>query len=113
MLVPEDNSQLLEEIKELIEAPAPAQPDGYLEKLEHTLTDGYATALALEAERWRLERKIGDVARKLGDPSSELGPQDLASLAKKMSAADSRLTHLRGMLSSLRDRANEARATAA
>ena len=112
MRVPEDNSLLLEEIKELIEAPAPPQPDGYLEKLEHTLTDGYATALALEAERWRLQRKIGEVAQKLGSPGSELGPEELASLAKKMSAADVRLTHLRGMLTSLRDRASEARATA-
>ena len=31
---------------------------GDLDTIEHTLTDGYARALALEAERWRLERRV-------------------------------------------------------
>src|SRR5712691_8402762 len=30
-------------------------------QLERTLTDGYARALALEAERWRLQQRIGEM----------------------------------------------------
>jgi hypothetical protein len=46
------------QIEELLSADAPT-----LARMEDTLTEGYAKALALEAERWRLERRIGEVAR--------------------------------------------------
>ena len=49
---------MLQQIEELLDAEAPN-----VEVLESTLTEGYAQALALEAERWRLERRLGEVAR--------------------------------------------------
>ena len=49
---------MLEQIEELLGAEEPT-----LARMEDTLTEGYAQALALEAERWRLERRIGEVAR--------------------------------------------------
>ena len=48
---------LLEQIDELLAEPAPEGEPASLDVLERTLTDGYAYALALEAERWRLEQR--------------------------------------------------------
>jgi septal ring factor EnvC (AmiA/AmiB activator) len=80
-----------------------------LARLEDTLTAGYACALALEAERMRLERRIAEVAGKLGDDDSDLRAQELGALAAKLSCADADLTKLRGVLTSLKQHAREAR----
>ena len=102
-----------EEIRTLLEAPPAGDDAPSLDAIEHTLTAGYARALALEAERWRLERRIADVASKLGDePSGDLQQSELAKLGQRLSAADGDLSRLRGLLSSLRSRADEVRATA-
>jgi hypothetical protein len=100
-----------DEIRHLLEAPPTGEDAPSLGHIEHTLTAGYARALALEAERWRLERKITEVAAKLGDESSELRASELTTLGRRLSAADGNLTQLRGLLSSLRTRAAEVRAT--
>ena len=63
---------LFEEISQLIAAPVDGADAPPLARLEDTLTAGYARALALEAERWRIERRIGQVATALQDDSSEL-----------------------------------------
>lgn len=81
-----------------------------IDELEHTLTSGYAAALGLEAERWRLERKIADAAGRISREGGE--EHQLADLAERLSAAGSDLTRLRGMLSALRERADAARAAA-
>jgi hypothetical protein len=49
--------ELLEQIDELLAEPAPKEEPASLAYLERTLTDGYAYALELESERWRLERR--------------------------------------------------------
>ena len=63
---------MLQQIEELLNA-----DEATLDTLESTLTDGYAQALALEAERWRLERRLSEVAREggtgLGDELSSIG----------------------------------------
>ena len=46
-----------QQIEDLLTAESPT-----LARVEDTLTEGYARALAIEAERWRLERRIGEVA---------------------------------------------------
>lgn len=105
--MPEDHSTLLDEIQTLLSGPGP-DPAGYLAQVEETLTAGYARALALEAERWRLERQIGTVARELAegeDPDTD----DLAALARRISTTDGDLARLRTLLGSLRDRARELR----
>ena len=58
---------VIDEIQELLTAPQPKEADAYLERLESTLTAGYAHALQLEGERWRIERRIGELAARLAD----------------------------------------------
>src|SRR5919198_693855 len=50
-----------EEIRTLLEAPPVGEDAPSIDAVEHTLTAGYARALALEAERWRLERRLDAV----------------------------------------------------
>ena len=82
-----------------------------LDQLEDTLTSGYAAALALEAERWRIERRISEVAALLGE-GKRGGTKEIVKLAERLNAADADLARLRGMLSTLRDRADAVRAAA-
>jgi len=100
-----------EEIRTLLEAPPEGADAPSLDHIEDTLTAGYAHALTLEAERWKLERKIAEVAADLGDGVTETSHSELADLGKRLSDADGDLTHLRDLLSSLRTRADEVRTT--
>jgi hypothetical protein len=86
---------MLEQIEELLGAEEPT-----LARMEDTLTEGYAQALALEAERWRLERRIGEVAR---DGRTDL--EELRSLGLRLSRADGELATLRLLLGRLHERA--------
>lgn len=98
-----------DEIRTLLEAAPDGEDAPTLDAIEHTLTAGYARALALEAERWRLERRIAEVASKLADDTSELSHAELAKLGERLSAADGDLSRLRALLSSLRTRADQVR----
>jgi chromosome segregation ATPase len=93
---------MTQQIEKLLGADAPT-----LARLEETLTEGYAQALALEAERWRLERRLGEMAREGGDVGEEL-----QSLGKRLTSADSELAELRMLLGSLQARTRSARAAA-
>jgi hypothetical protein len=101
-----------EEIRTLLDAPPTGDDAPSLDDIEHTLTAGYANALALEAERWRLERRIAEAASKLDDRSGRPEQSELAQLGRRLSATDGHLTNLRGLLSSLRSRADEVRTSA-
>jgi hypothetical protein len=80
----------------------------HVRELERTLTDGYATALALEGERIRIERKIDGVTAAIGaDPQ---GAKELSALAERRAKLDRDLSHLRGRLGLLKERARELRA---
>ncbi|MGZ8693562.1 MAG: hypothetical protein ACXWZY_03350 [Gaiellaceae bacterium] len=98
-----------DEIRSLLEAPPNGEDAPTIGAIEHTLTAGYARALALEAERWRLERRIAEVAAKLGGKSQDVEYSELTQLGQRLSAADGDLSNLRGLLSSLRSRADEVR----
>jgi hypothetical protein len=98
-----------DEIRLLLDAPAYGHDAPSLDAIEHTLTAGYARALALEAERRRLERQIAEVASELAGESSER-TSELATLGRRLADADCDIAQLRGLLSSLRTRASEARA---
>ena len=107
-----DTGALFEEITRLLDAPARGVDAPPLADVEHTLTSGYAVALALEAERWRLERQLSAAVTQLAsDAGAEA--QELGSLAKRLHAADGELARLRNALGTLRDRAGELRATTA
>jgi hypothetical protein len=100
-----------DEIRSMLDTPPLGEDAPSLDAIEHTLTAGYASALALEAERWRLERRIAKVAAKLGGKSREIEHSELTQLGQQLSAADGDLSKLRGLLTSLRSRADEVRAT--
>jgi uncharacterized membrane protein len=99
-----------EDIRNLLDAPPTGDEAPTLDHIEHTLTSGYARALALEAERWRLERKIADLAARLGEEVTDEDATQLAKLSQGLADADADLTGLRALLVSLRSRADEVRA---
>jgi hypothetical protein len=102
-----------DDIRILLDAPPTGADAPTLDHIEHTLTSGYARALALEAERRNIERKLADVASRLGDETTDEDASALAQLGQRLSAADDDLIRLRALLASLRTRADEVRTNAA
>ena len=76
---------MLKRIEELLDAPTSGAAAPSLASLEHTLTEGYAEALALEAERLR-------------------ATDELVTLATRVTRADVELGKLRAMLDRLQAR---------
>jgi hypothetical protein len=82
--------------------------------LEDTLTAGCAGALALEAERLRLERRLGELAGEIAAGAADRGTQrELASLGERLLGADARLEELRALLAEARVRVSDLRAVVA
>jgi hypothetical protein len=100
------------EIRTLLDTPAVGKDAPPLAHIEDTLTAGYARALAVEAERRRLERRIAEIASGI-DADVELHSSELRTLARRMEGATADLANLRALLALLRDRAAEVRAAAA
>lgn len=91
----DDTASLIKRVKAL----HASSPDA-----EDTLMDGYARALALEAERLRLERSFGELAQALaGDHDSKRLPE-LRSLKQRISSTDEELALLRSVLTLVRRR---------
>jgi hypothetical protein len=103
---------MLQQIEKLLIAPTSGAAAPTLASLEDTLTEGYAQALALEAERWRLERRLGEVARTAADPATSSLAEELSALAKRLTRADGELQNLRSLLGSLHERARAMRLAA-
>lgn len=80
-----------------------------LDEIERTLTDGYARALSLEAEQWRIGKRIQEVAQSLQRGDTEKKARELASLAKRLDGNTDDLTVLRTRLAHLRRHADEIR----
>lgn len=104
-----DLSALLQRIRSQLDVRGadPARP--VLTEMEHTLTDGYARALELEAERLRLERRIGELAHNLDGPEEA---RELRGLATRLRTADEDLASLRDVLGALQQHVDDARAAA-
>ena len=96
-------------IEELLDAPEDGASAPSLARMEETLTDGYAEALALEAERARIERRIGEVAVTAEDRGESGLVEELSMLAERMRCADRELRKLRSMLRRLNERTRSAR----
>ena len=88
-----------ERIVELLRLPESGRGAPTLARVEETLTEGYAVALQLEAERLRLERRIRAAA---GEAKA---PGELETLSERLTTADGELAQLRTMLGTLHDRA--------
>jgi ABC-type phosphate transport system auxiliary subunit len=102
-----------DQIRSMLESPPSGVKAPSLDEIEDTLTAGYANALALDAERLRIERKIAEIAASLDAEPEDSRAAELATLGQRLTAAGGDLAQLRALLSSLRTRANEVRTTAA
>ena len=82
-----------------------------LDEIERTLTDGYAEALALEAEQLRIERRMATVAQHIDDGDATANAQELVSLARQLDGSRGSSTALRSVLADLRSHASVVRLT--
>jgi hypothetical protein len=93
---------VLTEIRSLLDVPegkdAPSR-----DEVEHTLTNGYAYALALEGERLRIERRLRALLRSGG--SGKPATDEVAELTGRLAHADQELAGVRALLSSVRAQA--------
>jgi hypothetical protein len=76
-----------------------AELEPNLDAVEHTLTDGYARALALDGERLRVEEKI----RELAGNDDRLG--EIRILKARLVLVEEELSQLRGLLGTLAETA--------
>ena len=106
-----ETTSLYEDIHALLQEAPGAEQGAFLARLEHTLTDGYARALVLEAERVRLERRMDELTDGLREDPADAPTDELATVARRLSDADSELSSLRGTLARLRARARALRAS--
>jgi hypothetical protein len=97
-------TELLAQISALI-----AEPECDRERIERTLTDGYAHALSLEGEKWRLEKRIDELAHGLQRGNTEGKAKELSSLTKRLDGNASELVLLRRRLGELRRHADAVR----
>jgi hypothetical protein len=88
----EDLPALFDRIRALLNGHVSDAPPPRTEDVEHTLTDGYARALALEGERLRTERRITALAGEAEHAS------ELRALKSRLGSLDSDLNELRDLL---------------
>jgi hypothetical protein len=100
-------ARLYDDIRALLDEPADEEGPLLRARLEHTLTDGYARALELEAESKRLERRVAALAEGLNGDSPRPAAEELGLAARRLGDVDAELTKLRGILTELRARASE------
>ena len=91
-----NRAAVLVDIAALTAAQSPA-----LDEVERTLADGYACALAIEAERLGLQRRLEDTARQLGTRPPAARIAEVSGLANGVARADGELTELRTALARL------------
>ena len=101
-----DLPRLVGRIHELLDAQADDPPAPLLATIEHTLTDGYARALALEGESLRIEREIGELLAKLKEGRKT---KELSVLVDRMARTETEVADLRELLTVLRRRADTVR----
>ncbi len=110
-LAPDAIPTLLEQIDELLAEPH-SEGAATLAHLERTLTDGYAYALALESERWRLEQRLSELAGELHEGDQDEKSQELAQISRRLSSNEAALETLRSTLARLRNHATAVRGAA-
>lgn len=80
-----------------------------LDRVESSLTDGYAHALSLEAEKWRLEKRVSEVTQELHRGDTAEKTKELSKLAQGLDTNAATLGQLRTLLSDLRRFADRVR----
>ena len=104
-----DLAPLLERISRLLKNRSADPGKPLVTEMEDTLTDGYARALQLEAERLRLERRIGELAHNVDGPEEA---DELKALAGRLRDVDVELEGLRNRLGLLQKHLAAVRAAA-
>jgi hypothetical protein len=108
----DENAALLDELRSIL-ATSADEPELSLTRIEDLLTAGYANALALEAERWRFERRLEELAAGLSESDDSAGVhEELTEMARRIAVTDADLGLLRDQLETVRRRASELRAAA-
>ena len=100
----DDLAPLFTEIATLLDR---AEHDDDPAQLERTLTDGYAQALTLEAERTSLERRVLRLSLEL-DEHGEATLTEVKELARRLHDCDDSCERLRGELVRLKRRHSRA-----
>jgi hypothetical protein len=90
-----DTTMLIQRVREQ------AVSNGDRAAVEDLLTEGYARALALEAESRRLQARIGALAAGL-DTAGDTAAIEITALARRRAEADAELARLRDALVQLR-----------
>jgi hypothetical protein len=93
----DDMSILFDRIRVLLKEQS-AQEEADAEAVEHTLTDGYARALAFDGERLRVEEEI----RRLAGSDDHVG--EVRVLKARLALLEEELAELRGLLGTLAGR---------
>ena len=74
------------------------------ERIEETLTEGYAAALTLDGERLRLERRMDEVAAHVAQGGGGR-VKEMQIVLEELETTEENLAELRDLLATLRDRA--------
>jgi hypothetical protein len=77
-----------------------------LGQIEHTLTDGYAHALALDAERLRLEKRMTTVTQGIQRGDTAKKARELAEISARLDGNAGAAEKLRALLADLRRHAD-------
>jgi hypothetical protein len=104
-----DLAPLLERITGLLKNRSADPGKPLVTEMEDTLTDGYARALQLEAERLRLEQRVGELARSVDSPEEA---DELKAFAGRLRDVDVELDGLRNRLGALQKHLEAVRAAA-
>ena len=96
-----EDRELLDRIQALIDAYAVGAGLPRNE-VEPTLTEGYARALALDAECLRLEHRIGRLTREVAE-GREIPSGKLSGLLKQLHDTEQESAELRALLAPLRE----------
>jgi hypothetical protein len=102
-----DLAPLHERISSLLKNRSADPGEPLVTEMENTLTDGYARALELEAERLRVERRIAHLAHHVDDREQA---EEVRKLASRLRDLNLELEGLRGRLGVLQKHLNQARA---
>jgi hypothetical protein len=94
----DDLPLLRDRIKMLLDRQRDGSSALHADVLEHTLTDGYAGALALEAERDRVRRRMHSVAE---EAESADHARELQALVIQLDRTEAEIAELRDLLRSL------------
>jgi hypothetical protein len=98
-----DRDTLLGEINVLLAAKTRDR-----EQLERTLTDGYARALSLEAERRRVEIQLRALAATIDRGDVAEKTKEMSELVRLIDSREVEITELRALLAKLRAEYSEA-----